>query len=102
VRSLSQNLDQATQQTVELTALAEAGDWDAFNDLEQKRQTIVAEINTAEIDESDTQKIRQQLQQLIELNDQLERVCLAERDSAMTQLRSMQQGVKVTKAYADK
>lgn len=82
--------------------MAEEGDWDAFNVLEKARQSVVADINTSEVDVTQTEQVRHKLQQLIECNDQLERVCLAERDAAMTQLRSIQKGAKVTKAYVEK
>lgn len=102
MHSVSENLDTAIQQSMELIALAEANDWDHFNELEASRQAIVEEINTADLDPTEVQLTRHKLQQLIELNDQLERVCLAERDAAMTQLRSMKQGAKVSKAYGEK
>lgn len=100
--TLSQHLDQAIAQSQELITLAGKGDWDGFTVLEQARQSIVAQINTADVDESEIELLRDKLLQLIECNDQLEQACLAQRDEAMTQLRSIQQGAKVTKAYIDK
>lgn len=100
--TLSQHLDQAIAQSQELITLAEKGDWDAFTVLEQARESIVAQINTSEVDESEVEQLRDKLKQLIECNDQLEQACLVERDAAMTQLRSIQKGAKVTKAYIDK
>ncbi|WP_438971094.1 flagellar protein FliT [Methylophaga sp.] len=100
--SLSQNLDQAIKHSLSLITLAEAGDWDAFGDIEKQRQAVVAAINTDDVELSEAEQVREQLKRLIELNDQLEKVCLSERDVAMTQLRSMQKGAQVTKAYGDK
>ena len=95
---ISQGIEKSTQ----LLELAEASDWDAFNQLEEERQLDLTNIQLHDLDLSDTQHahINNQMQILIDLNTKLEQVCRQQRSDLAEQMKKFTQGNKAKKAYS--
>ena len=96
---ISQGIDKTTQ----LLKLAEADDWDAFNQLEEKRQSDFTNLQLAKLNNlTDAQhaEVQKQMAMLVDLNQQLEVVCRERRSDLSDQMKKFTQGNKAKKAYS--
>ncbi len=98
LKQISQGIEKSTQ----LLELAEASDWDAFNQLEEERQLDLTNIQLQDLDLSNAQHahINDQMQILIDLNTQLEQVCRQQRSVLADEMKKFNQGNKAKKAYS--
>jgi len=95
-------ISQGIEKSKQLLELAEADDWDAFNQLEEERQLDLTNIQLHDLDLSDAQHahINNQMQILIDLNTKLEQVCRQQRSDLAEQMKKFTQGNKAKKAYS--
>jgi hypothetical protein len=80
-------------------AAAIQGEWEQFHDVEPKRQKLIRSLDKVDVDVVEPDEIRGNLEQLINLNDQIEKVCIEHRDSLMKTLIDLRAGAKATNAY---
>jgi len=94
-------VEEAIEKSKQLLSLSEKSEWDQFFDLEDERQGVLKRINTKQIELSisDNSELYQQLTELMALNEQLEKVCSQQRTEIADELRKINQGNKVNKAY---
>jgi len=94
-------VEEAIEKSKQLLSLSEKSEWDQFFDLEDERQGVLKRINTKQIELSisDNSELYQQLTELMALNEQLEEVCSQQRTEIADELRKINQGSKVNKAY---
>lgn len=78
---------------------AEQGDWDTFHALEPKRQQLISSLTNVDVDVASPDEIRADLEKLIALNDEIERLCIAHRNALMQTLLEMRAGAKANSAY---
>jgi len=81
---------------------AAAEKWDEFYALEAERQTLIRSINLENIilSESDNEQLHELMTKLIALNEQIESICVQQRDNAAGKLQDIRKGNKVSKAYS--
>ena len=86
----------------QLLSLAKAEDWEQFAALDAQRQLDLAALNleTLELTPDQHAKVHSKMEELIDLNSQLETICLKQRAKLMQQSQKISQGNKVTKAYS--
>lgn len=78
---------------------AEQAEWDDFNTLEPKRQQLIHSLNNVDVDVVSPDEIRSSLEKLIALNDEIERLCIEQRNSLMQTLLDIRAGAKANNAY---
>lgn len=78
---------------------AEQGDWDAFHALEPKRQQLIGSLTNVDVDVASPDEIRADLEKLIAVNDEIERLCIEHRNALMQTLLEMRAGAKANNAY---
>jgi len=85
-----------------LLELAEASEWDTFMELDAQRQAALEEmqLQALELTEQQHAQVQSQMQVLIKLNDQLERVCRQQRSDLAGEMTTLRQGKKAKKAYS--
>ena len=85
----------------QLLLLAEESNWDEFAELDAKRQSLVRSINVESLELSNEENVtfHQLLNEMISLNEQLEKVCTEQRRSITEKLKEIGQGAKAAKAY---
>jgi flagellar protein FliT len=95
-------ISQGIEKSKQLLELAEAGDWDAFNQLEEERQLDLTNIQLQDLDLSNKQHahLNNQMQTLIDLNTELEQVCRQQRSELADQMKKFTKGNKAKKAYS--
>ena len=86
----------------QLLGLAEAGEWEEFLDLEQQRQEVLAvlKLDGLDLNEQQYAEMKDQVAQLIELNEQLEIVCQQHRSFLVSELQKLSKGTEAKKAYS--
>lgn len=77
----------------------EQGDWDAFHALEPKRQQLIRSLNNVDVDVESPDETRAALEKLIALNDDIERLCIEQRNMLMQTLLDIRAGAKASIAY---
>ncbi len=77
----------------------EQEDWDAFHAMEPKRQQLIRSLNNVDVDIQSPDEIRSDLEQLIALNDELEKRCIEQRNALMKLLVDIRAGAKASNAY---
>lgn len=95
---LQQAVIDATQCHEKLKKLADEEDWDAFVEYAPVCQQAIRLINTQENETAD-QELRQQLEHLISLNNEIRDITERQRDKLADVLRDLNQGRKARKAY---
>lgn len=81
-----------------LKQLAEAEDWDAFVEQAPVCQEAIRQIDTQGSESADNE-IREQLQHLLNLNNEIREITESQRDKLAEALRDLNQGRKAHKAY---
>ena len=86
----------------QLLALAEAGEWEQFSELEQQRQSLLSGLNldTLELTGAQYAQVHSKMTELIDFNQQLEAICRKKRAEVAKQLQKISHGNKATKAYS--
>jgi hypothetical protein len=81
---------------------AEQSEWEAFTELDGKRQGLVHSMNLEKIDLSDDENLtfRGLMTEMIELNEQLGIICTKQRTELATKLKEIRLGVKAKNAYS--
>jgi len=81
---------------------AEESEWDEFAELDAKRQTLVRTMNLEEINLSDEDNLtfRSLMNEMIELNEQLGKICTEQRSALAKKLKEIRLGVKAKNAYS--
>ncbi len=95
---LQQAVIDAIQCHEKLKKLADEEDWDAFVEYAPVCQQAIRQINTQENATAD-QELRQQLEHLISLNNEIREITERQRDKLADVLRDLNQGRKARKAY---
>lgn len=85
-----------------LVTLAEASDWEAFEELETSRQAKLEtlDLRNVALAEQAHNQVRIHMKKLIQLNETLGNICLEQRSEAMTELQKLRAGNKAKKAYS--
>lgn len=91
-----------TKKSKQLLSLAKESKWDEFSVLNTERQSILLNFDFENIDlsERESDKLHDQMSELVVLNDELESICTAQRDDIANELKNITQGAKVTQAYS--
>jgi len=86
----------------QLLVHAEASEWEEFETLDAKRQSLVRSINVESMDmtEQEAESFRTLLTEMIALNDELEVICTQQRADIAAKLKKMRVGVEAKKAYS--
>ncbi|NQY25778.1 MAG: flagellar protein FliT [Piscirickettsiaceae bacterium] len=86
----------------QLLGLAEAGEWEQFLELEEQRQATLSILTLDNLDLTQQRydEIKEQMTQLIELNEQLETVCQQQRSFLVKELKKLSKGTQAKKAYS--
>ena len=82
----------------QMLELSQQEQWDEMIALDQQRKPLLAAIFPVD-ENNQTEIIRERLQTLIELNQQLETTSLQARDDVRTQLQGLNKHRKATTAY---
>lgn len=93
-------IEASRQHSEQQLQFAEQGNWDAFHDHEPKRQQLIRSLNNVNVDVVSPDEIRLELEKLIALNDEIERLCIEHRNSLMQTLLDLRAGAKANNAYA--
>jgi hypothetical protein len=82
--------------------LAASEEWDDFLLLEASRQQLLRSINVGSVtlSEADSALLYKKMTTLIELNEQVESICLQRRSELAVNLKKIRVGSKVSKAYS--
>lgn len=82
--------------------MAEAEEWEQFLVADQERQQLLREIKIDEagLSEIESLTLRKEMTVLIELNRQLEQICMQQRSVFAGRLKQIRVGSKVSKAYS--
>lgn len=104
-RSMNTIFDLATDIIVisrQLILHAEMSEWDEFTELDAKRQYLVRSMNLEEIDLSDEDNVtfRGLMNEMIELNEQLGKICTEQRSELAKKLKEIRLGAKAKNAYS--
>lgn len=97
---LQQAVIDATQCHEKLKKLADEEDWDALIEYAPICQQAIRQINTQGNQTAD-QKVRQQLEHLSSLNNEIREIIERQRDKLADVLRDLNQGRKARKAYKE-
>lgn len=95
---LQQTVNDAIACHEKLKQLAAAEDWDAYVEYAPVCEQAVRQIDTQDADPADEQ-LRQQLQKLLALNNEIREISEKQRDTLAAMLRELNQGRKAHKAY---
>jgi len=89
--------------SIQLLALADNEKWDEFFELEAERHALLLKVSveTDKLTETELQQLRVAMDQLLEFNDKLEKICRLERQNAGVELQKLQKNSKVSKAYSE-
>lgn len=96
-------ISQGIEKTTQLLKLAEADDWDAFNQLEEQRQSDFSSLqleNLNNLTDAQHAEVQHQMEILVDLNRQLEDLCRQQRSDLSEQMKKVTQGNKAKKAYS--
>lgn len=96
--ALQQTVAEAIACHEKLKQLAEAEDWQAFVEYAPVCEQVVRQINTQETNQAD-EPLREQLQRLLALNNEIREISEKQRDTLAAMLRELNQGRKAHKAY---
>lgn len=98
-----QTLTRAVELTEQSIAYAEDKDWESLERNEQVRQLLVYTLNDSELNvaEADVEGVRSQLSHLIESNEALSELCIAERGKLALDIKTMTVGRVASKAYGE-
>jgi len=82
-------------------ALAEAEEWELFLELDEERQQLLRRIklNQVRLSEVELLRLQKEMAILVELNSQLEQLCLQQRSILAGRLKKIRVGSRVSKAY---
>jgi len=92
-------INQTIQLTLQSIAFAEQAEWEQLQQNEAKRQAMITSLNNLDFGDSDAGSMRQQITQLIDLNETLSALCVAERDKMAVEIKHINKGKKATSAY---
>ncbi|KGM08197.1 hypothetical protein LP43_0620 [Methylophaga thiooxydans] len=92
-------INQTIQLTLQSIAFAEQAEWEQLQQNEAKRQAMITSLNNLDFDDSDASSMRHQITQLIDLNETLSALCVAERDKMAVEIKHINKGKKATSAY---
>lgn len=96
-------ISQGIEKTKQLLKLADADDWDAFNQLEKQRQSDFSSLqleNLNNLTDAQHAEVQKQMEVLVDLNRQLEDLCRQQRSDLSEQMKKFTQGNKAKKAYS--
>ncbi len=95
-------IQDVTKKSKQLLMLAKESKWDEFSILNTERQSILLNFDFENMDlsERDSDKLYDQMSELVVLNDELESICITQRDDVANELKSLTQGAKVAQAYS--
>lgn len=96
------NIKLAISQSEQLLTMADNEQWEEFEKLESTRQTIIAQIQTNNLQllPQQHQLIQAQLAKLVELNQSLETKCGHQRQVLAKDMQKLNKGNKAIKAYS--
>jgi len=101
--STLKQISQGIEKSKQLLKLAEADDWDAFTQLEEKRQSDFSSLqleNLSNLTDAQHAEVQKQMAMLVDLNCQLEELCRQQRSDLSDQMKKFTQGNKAKKAYS--
>jgi flagellar motility protein MotE (MotC chaperone) len=100
--SINQLLEKVTVLTEKSISLAQEELWDALIENESQRQSLVSEIAPV-LDALDSlpDDARKKLEELIQLNDDLAKICTSRRDELAVNIKQMSTGRQANKAYTE-
>lgn len=94
-------INQTIQLTLQSIAFAEQAEWEQLQQNEAKRQAMITSLNNLDFDDSDASSMRHQITQLIDLNETLSALCVAEREKMAVEIKHINKGKKATSAYME-
>lgn len=74
-------------------------EWDAFHAMEPKRQQLIRSLSNVDVDVNSPDEIRSDLETLISINDEIEKLCIEQRNELMKLLVDIRAGAKASNAY---
>jgi len=74
-------------------------EWDAFHTTEPKRQQLIRSLANVDVDVASPDEIRSDLEKLISINDEIEKLCIEQRNELMKVLVDIRAGAKASNAY---
>jgi hypothetical protein len=80
---------------------AEAGDWEAVIRDEDKRRQLIHQFFSSPSNMADVQGLSAAIQELLQINDELERLVTVAREKARSEVSTIATGRKAVNAYAD-
>ncbi|WP_273152383.1 flagellar protein FliT [Methylophaga thiooxydans] len=92
-------INQTIQLTLQSIAFAEQAEWEQLQQNEATRQAMITSLNNLDFDDNDAGSMRHQITQLIDLNETLSALCVAERDKMAVEIKHINKGKKATSAY---
>lgn len=92
-------LEQAILLSEQMLEYAKAENWEVFFQTEIKRQSLIAQINTQKCAQQERESAATFLAQLLNLNQQLEKICIIQRSEAISKIQELNQGSKASQAY---
>ncbi|MFW5426288.1 MAG: flagellar protein FliT [Methylophagaceae bacterium] len=94
-------IQDVTEKSKQLLELAKESKWDEFSTLNTERQSILLnfDFESMDLSEQDSDKLYDQMSELVVLNDELESICVTQRDDIANELKNITQGGKVAQAY---
>ena len=95
-------MQDVTEKSKQLLLLAKESKWDEFSVLNTERQSILLKFDfeNMNLSERESDKLYDQMSELVILNDKLESICVNQRDDIANELKNITHGAKVTKAYS--
>ncbi len=74
-------------------------EWDDFHTMEPKRQQLIRSLSNVDVDVAAPDEIRSDLEKLISINDEIEKLCIEQRNELMKLLVDIRLGAKASNAY---
>lgn len=95
----SEPIEQAILLSQQMLRAAEIENWQSFTQTETARQKWIQQINSQQFTAAESAGTAQKLSQLINLNQQLEKICQQQKHLAISKIQEMNQSNRATKAY---
>lgn len=93
------SLKQAITLSEKMLAYAEVENWQAFFETEAARQKWIVQIDTQKCGDQEREFAATFLAQLLNLNQQLEQICINQRTESISKIQELNQGNRAAKAY---
>ncbi len=95
-------IQDVTEKSKQLLALAKESNWDEFSKLNTERQSILLnfDFENMNLSERDSDRLYAKMSELVILNDELESICVTQHGEIASELQNITQGAKAVQAYS--